>query len=69
MRMIKSKKVRWLVHKAPKGGKRNAYTFVVKSDIKIPVKRHRHRRTNNNKMEFSERVLGKGCRVGPYISV
>jgi hypothetical protein len=53
IRMIKSRRMRWVGHVARIGEKRNAYRILVgKPEGKRPLGRPRHRQVNNIKMDL-----------------
>jgi hypothetical protein len=55
IRMIKSRRIRWAGHVAPKGDKRNAYRILVRRpEGKMPLGRPKHRWMNNIKMYLKE---------------
>jgi hypothetical protein len=54
--MIKSRRMRWAGHIARMGEKGNAYRiFVGKPEVKRPLRRPRHRRVDNIKIDLRER--------------
>jgi hypothetical protein len=58
--MITSRRVRWAGHIARMGTKSNAYIFLVgKADGKRPLRKPRHRRENNVKMDLREIALSR----------
>ena len=60
VRVIKSRRIRWVVHVAHMEGRRVVHkVFVVKREGKIPLRRPRCRWKDNIKMDFQE--VGKGC--------
>jgi hypothetical protein len=55
IRIIKSKSIRWAVHVARRGEKRNAYRLLVgKPEGKRPLGRPRHRLVDNIRMDLGE---------------
>jgi hypothetical protein len=59
IRMIKSRRMRWIGHVARMGTKRNAYRFLEgKPEGKRPLKRLRSRWTDNIKMDLREMGWG-----------
>jgi hypothetical protein len=55
IRIIKSRRMRWVGHVARMGEKRNAYRIlVVKPEGKVPLGRPRRRRVDNSKMDLRE---------------
>jgi hypothetical protein len=59
IRIIKSRRMRWVAHMAQMGEKRNMYRLLVgKPEGKRPLGRPRHRWMDNIKMGLLEMVLG-----------
>jgi hypothetical protein len=55
IRIIKSRRMRWVGHVARMGENRNAYRLLVgKTEGKIPLRKPRHRWVDNIKMELVE---------------
>jgi hypothetical protein len=55
IRIIKSRRMRWVGHVARMGEKRNAYRLLVgKPEGKIPLRRPRHRWVDNIRMDLRE---------------
>jgi hypothetical protein len=55
IRIIKSRRMRWVGHVARIGEKRNAYRLLIgKPEGKGPLERPRHRRVENIRMDLGE---------------
>jgi hypothetical protein len=55
IRIIKSRRMRWVGHIARMGEKRNAYRLLLgKPERKRPLGRQRHRWVGNNRMDLGE---------------
>jgi hypothetical protein len=68
VRLIKSRRIRWLEYVTLTQGKKYPYNFGRKSRRKESLARSRHRWENNNKMDVKEKSMGE-CGPDSYVSM